>query len=39
LLDVPLPSLRRPTKAALEAAMKGHILGEAHLKGTYQKKV
>ena len=38
-LDVQLPSLRRPTKAALEAAMKGHILGEAHLMGTYQKKV
>jgi Raf kinase inhibitor-like YbhB/YbcL family protein len=37
-LDVLLPSLRRPTKAALEAAMKGHILGEAHLMGTYQKK-
>jgi phosphatidylethanolamine-binding protein (PEBP) family uncharacterized protein len=37
-LDVLPPSLRRLTKAALEAAMKGHTLGEAHLMGTYQKK-
>ncbi|MGD9671351.1 MAG: YbhB/YbcL family Raf kinase inhibitor-like protein [Hyphomicrobiaceae bacterium] len=37
-LDTMLPELKRPTKAALEAAMKGHILAEAQLIGTYQKK-
>lgn len=30
-------TLERPTKAQLEAAMRGHILGEAVLMGTYQK--
>jgi hypothetical protein len=34
-LDCVLPDLGRPTKAALEAAMRGHVLGEAHLLGTY----
>jgi Raf kinase inhibitor-like YbhB/YbcL family protein len=29
--------LRQPTKAALERAMKGHILAQATLVGTYQK--
>ena len=29
--------LRRPTKAALERAMAGHVLAEATLVGTYQK--
>ena len=37
-LDTVLPDLRRPTKAALEKAMKGHILGQAELVGTYQKQ-
>jgi Raf kinase inhibitor-like YbhB/YbcL family protein len=36
-LDTTLPDLQSPTKAALEAAMKGHILAEAPLIGTYQK--
>jgi len=36
-LDLILPDLKRPTKAQLEAAMKGHVLGEAQLLGTYQK--
>lgn len=36
-LDTRLPDLNRPTKARLEAAMKGHILAEAQLIGTYQK--
>jgi Raf kinase inhibitor-like YbhB/YbcL family protein len=36
-LDTLLPDLGRPTKAALENAMKGHILGRAELVGTYQK--
>jgi hypothetical protein len=37
-LDVELPDLKEPTKAELEAAMKGHILASAELVGTYQKK-
>lgn len=37
-LDSPLPDLNRPTKAQLEQAMRGHILGQAELIGTYQKK-
>jgi hypothetical protein len=36
-LDIMLPDLRQPTKAALETAMKGHIIGQAQLVGTYQK--
>ena len=36
-LDVVLPDLKQPTKTKLEEAMKGHILGEARLVGTYQK--
>lgn len=30
--------LERPTKAELEAAMQGHILAQASLVGTYEKK-
>jgi len=37
-LDTVLPDLERPDKAALEKAMKGHILAQAQLVGTYQKK-
>ncbi|MGE5625457.1 MAG: YbhB/YbcL family Raf kinase inhibitor-like protein [Bacillota bacterium] len=36
-LDTLLPDLHKPDKAALEAAMKGHVLAEAELVGTYQK--
>jgi Raf kinase inhibitor-like YbhB/YbcL family protein len=36
-LDTVLPDLKRPGKAALEKAMKGHVLAEAQLVGTYQK--
>lgn len=36
-LDTELPDLREPTKAEVEAAMKGHILGQATLMGTYEK--
>jgi Raf kinase inhibitor-like YbhB/YbcL family protein len=36
-LDTVLPDLRKPTKAALEQAMKGHILEQTQLVGTYQK--
>jgi hypothetical protein len=37
-LDTELPDLKSPTKAALEKAMKGHVLAEAVLVGTYQKR-
>lgn len=36
-LDSVLPDLTRPTKAALEKAMKGHILAHTELIGTYRK--
>jgi len=29
--------LKKPTKAGLEQAMKGHIIAEAQVIGTYQK--
>ena len=35
-LDAVLRDLHQPTKAALEAAMKGHVLAQAELVGTYQ---
>jgi Raf kinase inhibitor-like YbhB/YbcL family protein len=37
-LDVLLPDLHKPSKAALEKAMHGHVLGEVAFIGTYQKK-
>jgi Raf kinase inhibitor-like YbhB/YbcL family protein len=37
-LDTVLPDLGRPTKAQLETAMQGHVLAQAELVGTYQKK-
>ena len=36
-LDTRLPDLKRPDKASLEAAMKGHVIEHAQLVGTYQK--
>jgi len=36
-LDAEL-NLDKPTKAQVEAAMRGHVLAEAQLMGTYQKK-
>ncbi len=36
-LDVVLPDLGKPTKAALERAMDSHILSQAELIGTYQR--
>ena len=36
-LDTVLPDMGTPTKAKLEAAMEGHILGKAELLGTYQR--
>ena len=36
-LDTVLPDLEQPNKATLEQAMRGHILAQAELIGTYQK--
>ena len=36
-LDVVLPDLGEPTKARLEQAMQGHVLGKAELIGVYQR--
>ena len=36
-LDATLGDLGNPTKAALEKAIEGHVLGRAELIGTYQK--
>ena len=36
-LDTVLPDLGKPTKAALEQAMAGHVLASTELVGTYQK--
>jgi Raf kinase inhibitor-like YbhB/YbcL family protein len=36
-LDAVLGDLGHPTKAQLEAAMKGHVLAETRLVGTYEK--
>ncbi len=38
-IDRVLTGLDRPTKAQVEAAMKGHVLGHTELVGTYEKKV
>jgi len=37
-LDVMLPDLGKPTKAQLENAMQGHIIGKAELVGLYRRK-
>ena len=37
-LDTVLPDLHRPTRAKLDQAMRGHVLAEAQLVGTYQKR-
>jgi Raf kinase inhibitor-like YbhB/YbcL family protein len=37
-LDTVLPHLGTPTKAALEGAMKDHVIAQAELVGTYQKR-
>ena len=36
-LDIVLGDMGHPTKAAVENAMKGHIVAQARLVGTYQK--
>ena len=35
-LDVMLPDLHNPTKVQLETAMRGHILAETRITGTYE---
>ncbi len=37
-LDAALPRLKGATKGQIEAAMKGHIVAQAELIGTYEKK-
>jgi hypothetical protein len=37
-LDAPLGDLRTPTKAKLLEAMKGHVVAEGQVMGTYEKK-
>ena len=37
-LNALLPDLQQPDKATLMAAMEGHVLDEAQLMGTYQKR-
>ena len=37
-LDEELSDLHEPTRAQLESAMQGHILGQVELVGTYQKQ-
>ncbi|TCS73444.1 PBP family phospholipid-binding protein [Sulfuritortus calidifontis] len=37
-LDVVLPDLGRPNKAALERALQGHVLAHAELVGTYSRR-
>ncbi len=37
-LDTPLSLIPDSTKADLEKAMEGHILGQAELRGTYKRK-
>ncbi len=36
-LDAVLPDLHGPTRAELDAAMRGHVIAEAELVGTYRK--
>lgn len=38
VLDVRLPDLKQPGKAALEKAMQGHVLAHAELMGLYQRR-
>lgn len=37
-LDSVLPDLHQPTKARLEQAMKGHVIAQFELVGTYEKR-
>ncbi len=37
-LDAVLPDLKHPARAILEKAMAGHVIGNAELMGTYEKR-
>lgn len=37
-LGTVLPDLKEPSRSELEAAMRGHVIGQAVLMGTYEKK-
>jgi phosphatidylethanolamine-binding protein (PEBP) family uncharacterized protein len=37
-LETVLPALQPPTKAALEQAMRGHVLAQGELLGYYRKQ-
>lgn len=37
-LDVVLPDLHHPTRARLDMAMQGHVIAQAELLATYQKR-
>lgn len=37
VLDTQLPDMNRPTKAGLESAMRGHVLAQTEIVGTYQR--
>jgi Raf kinase inhibitor-like YbhB/YbcL family protein len=37
-LDTPLQDLKDPTKAQLELAMEGHLVGYVEMVGTYEKR-
>jgi Raf kinase inhibitor-like YbhB/YbcL family protein len=37
-LDTVLPDLGKPTRTKLEDAMRGHVIAQAELMGTYQKQ-
>lgn len=37
-LDIRLPDMKIPSKAALEKAMQGHVLAQAELIGLYQRR-
>ncbi|MEW6331093.1 MAG: YbhB/YbcL family Raf kinase inhibitor-like protein [Pseudomonadota bacterium] len=36
-LDTLLPDMKHPTKSKVESAMKGHILSQAEIVGTYER--
>jgi len=37
-LDIVLPDLGKPSKANIETQIKGHVIAQAELVGTYQKR-
>jgi len=37
-LDILLDVMKKPTKSQIEAAMQGHVIGQAELMGTYIKR-